>query len=327
MMKMAASRMETNLIQKLSLSRFIIMAHYPPRYSGTETIVYHVAPHDRNRDGPTRRSLQNFPLWISVPWRSLDQHEVGPLARFYAARLVLDPKGACPAERRQLEARRAVQAVKIHREERLLEEVHAGATPEPVGAHTDPDATLDHASHRRYAAAKVIVGARTMHSRDARPRQNLYLFFRDAGRKVGRDRLGCEKLYVTGVADGRKCYASPLVAAEDVGEATRTIPHELHLLGALGQVDRQLPPQLPRPLRRQTRGLGIDGVGRMHADRCVDALGQTLPKLARLSHDKLHRLLGGADLVREELGEDGPGHAAFGELRQAFPVGRRLGHV
>ena len=42
---------------------------------------------------------------------------------------------------------------------------------------------------------------------------------------------------------------------------------------------------------------------------------------------KLNCFLRGADLVREELGEDGPGHAAFGELRQAFPVGRRLGHV
>src|SRR5918997_3694343 len=59
--KMAASRMATNLTQKLNLSRFIIMARYPPGYSGTETIVYHVAPDDRGRDGPTRGGLQNVP--------------------------------------------------------------------------------------------------------------------------------------------------------------------------------------------------------------------------------------------------------------------------
>src|SRR5215212_7314096 len=327
MMKMAASRMETNLTQKPNFSRFIIMARYPPRYSGTETIVYHVAPDDRNRDGPTRRSLQNFSLRISVPRHGLDQGEVGPLAHFYAPRLALDPEGARPAERRQSQARRAIQAVEIYREERLLEEVHAGAAPEPVGAHPDPDATLDHAWHRRDAAAQVIVGARTMRSCDPRSRQNLYLLFRDPSCKMGRDRLGGEKLYVTGIAYGRSPHPSPLVAAEDVGEATRTVLNELHLFRTLGEVDRQLPVQLPRLLRRQARGRGIDGVGRMHADRCVDALGQTFLKLARLSHDKLHRLLRGTDLVREELGEDGPGHAAFGELRQAFPVGRRLDHV
>src|SRR5215217_5918182 len=273
MMKMAASRMETNLTQKPNFSRFIIMARYPPLCAGTETIVYHVAPDDRNRDGPTRRSLQNFSLRISVPRHGLDQREVGPLAHFYAPRLALDPEDARPAERRQSQARRAIQAVEIYREERLLEEVHAGAAPEPVGAHPHPDATLEHARHRRDAAAKVIVGARTMRGRDTRPRENLYLFFRDAGCEMGRDRPGGEKLYVASVADGRSAHPSPLVATEDVGEATRTVPHELHLLGALGQVDRQLPPQLPRPLRRQTRGLGIDGVGRMHADRCVYALG------------------------------------------------------
>src|SRR5215207_1714380 len=327
MMKMAASRMETNLTQKPNFSRFIIMARYPPLCSGTETIVYHVAPDDRNRDGPTRRSLQNFSLRISVPRHGLDQREVGPLAHFYAPRLALDPEGARPTERRQFQARRAIQAVEIYREERLLEEVHAGAAPEPVGSHPDPDATLDHARHQRDAAAKVIVGARTMCSRDTRSRQNLYVFVRADGCKMGRDRLGGGELYVTSVADGRKSYPSPLVTAEDVGEATRTVPHELHLLGTLREVDRQLPTQLPRPLRRQARGLGIDGVGGMHADRCVDAFGQTLPKFVRLSHDKLHRLLRGADLVREVLGEDGSGHAAFGELRQAFPVGRRLGHV
>ena len=61
------------------------MAHYPPRYSDTETIVYHVAPDDRDGDGPARRSLQNVPLGISVPRRDLDQREVGPLARLYAS--------------------------------------------------------------------------------------------------------------------------------------------------------------------------------------------------------------------------------------------------
>src|SRR5215203_227811 len=251
MMKMAASRMETNLTQKPNFSRFIIMARYPPLCSGTETIVYHVAPDDRNRDGPTRRSLQNFSLRISVPRHGLDQGEVGPLAHFYAPRLALDPEGARPAERRQSQARRAIQAVEIYREERLLEEVHAGTAPEPVGAHPDPDATLDHARHRRDAAAQVLVGARTMCGRDSGPRQDLYLLFRYERGEMGRDRLGGEKPHVAGVADGRESYPSPLVAAEDVGEAARTVPHELHLFGALGEMYRQLPPQLARPLRRK----------------------------------------------------------------------------
>src|SRR5918997_2416560 len=322
MMKTAASRMATNLTQKLNLSRFIIMARYPPRYSGTEAIVYHVAPDGREGDGPVRRGLQNLPLRTLVPQRELDQREVGPLAGFQAPRLVLYTEGTRPAERRKLQAGRAVQAVQIHRKHGLLEEVHAGTAPQPVGAHTDPDAPLDHARHRRDAAAEVIVGARAMRGRNAGPRQDVYLLFRDAGGEVGRDRLRGEKPHVAGVTDGRYPHPSPLVAPEDVGEATRAVPHELHFLGALGEVDRQLPPQIPRPLRRQARGLGIDGVGGMHADRDTDTVGQTLPKLVRLPHDELHRLLRGADLVRKELGEDGSGHATRGELRQAFPVGR-----
>src|SRR5919112_556815 len=327
MIKMAASRMETNLTQKPNLSRFIIMARYPPRYSGTQAIVYHVAPDDRDGHGPARRSLQNLPLRTLVPQRELDQREVGPVAGFQASRLVLDPEGTRPAQRRELQARRAVQAMKVHREQRLLEDGHAGAAPEPVGAHPDPDAPLDHTRHRRNAAAEVIVGARTMRGRNAGPRQDVYLFFRDAGGEVGRDRPGAEKPHVAGVANGRYPHPSPLVTSEDVGEAARAVPYELHLLGALGEVYRQLPPQVPRSLRRQARGLGIYGVGGMHADRDATALRQALPKLVRLPHDELHRLLRRADLVRKELGEDGSGHAARGELRQAFPVGRRLGHV
>src|SRR5918998_3417237 len=325
--KMAASRMATNLTQKLNLSRFIIMARYPPGYSGTETIVYHVAPDDRGRDGPTRGGLQNVPPRPPLLRRDLDQREIGPLAGFYASRLALDAEGSRPAERGQLQAGRAVQTMEFNSEERLLEKVHAGAAPEPVGAHPHPDAPLDHQRHRRDAAAQILVGAWAMRGRDARLRQNLYLLLRDIGGEVGRDGRGGEKPHVAGVADGRHTYPSPLVAAEDVGEATRATPHELHLFRALGEVNGQLPPQLPRPLRRQTRGLGIDGVGRMHADRRVDPLGQALPKPVRLSDYKLHRLLRGTDLVWKELGKDGPGHAACGELRQAFPVGRRLGHV
>ena len=174
---------------------------------------------------------------------------------------------------------------------------------------------------------KKVVGPGTVRRRDTGPRQDLYVFLRDTGRQVGRDRLWGEKLYVLGVTDGRGTHPSPLVAAEDVGEAAGAVPYELDLFGALGEVYRQRPAHLPRAPRRQTRRLGIYGVRRMHADPCVHTFGQTSLQFAGLSDDELDGLLGGADLVREELGEDGPGHAALGELRQAFSVRRGLGHV
>jgi hypothetical protein len=58
----------------------------------------------------------------------------------------------------------------------------------------------------------------------------------------------------------------------------------------------------------------------MHADLRADTLRQTFSKLAHLRDYIVDGRLRGADLMREELGVDGPGHPAFGELRQAFSV-------
>src|SRR5215212_1692047 len=76
--KNAASTMATSFIQKLILSRFIIMAGYPPRFSGTETIVYHVAADYGNRDSPPGSGLEDLPLGISPVERRLYYCEIGP---------------------------------------------------------------------------------------------------------------------------------------------------------------------------------------------------------------------------------------------------------
>src|SRR5215207_7847495 len=78
MRKNAASTMDTNLTQKPSLSRFIIMAVYPPESSGAETIVYHVTPNDGGRDSPAGGRFEKTPFLISVLLRGLDHGEVGP---------------------------------------------------------------------------------------------------------------------------------------------------------------------------------------------------------------------------------------------------------
>src|ERR687889_742492 len=96
MRKNAASTMDTNLTQKLSLSRFIIMAGYPPRSSPTEAIVYHVTANDRGRHSPAGRGLENSPLGISILGRGLDHGEVGPLPSIERPRLGLDTERARP---------------------------------------------------------------------------------------------------------------------------------------------------------------------------------------------------------------------------------------
>ena len=59
--------MDTNLTQKLILSRFIIMAVYPPDSSGAETIVYHVTANDGGRDSPAGGSFENaLPFSLSM---------------------------------------------------------------------------------------------------------------------------------------------------------------------------------------------------------------------------------------------------------------------
>src|SRR5215207_1081390 len=252
MRKKAASTMETNLTQKLSLSRFIIISGYPPRSSGAETIVYHVTPNDRSHYSPTGRSLQNTPLGISVLPRGLDHREVGPLPRLERPRLALDAERARSPERRERHAGRTAHTVQLHREERLLEEVHARAAPEPVCTHPDPDAPLDHTWHGRDAAREEVVRTGTVRRRDAGLRENVQILLRDAGRQVRGYRLWGEELYALGVANRRDANPSPLVAAEDVSEAALTVPDELDLLGALGEVDRKPPPHLPRATRRQT---------------------------------------------------------------------------
>src|SRR5215208_5940326 len=167
MRKNAASTMDTNLTQKLSLSRFIIMAVYPPGSSGAETIVYHVAANDGGRDSPAGGSFESAPFGISVLLRGLDHGEVGPLPHLKRPRSGLDTERLRPSQRCQLEACRRAQTVQSHREQRLLEEVHARAAPEPVRTHTDPDATRDQARQGRDATPEEVV--RTGQSTAATP--------------------------------------------------------------------------------------------------------------------------------------------------------------
>src|SRR5215203_4105754 len=214
--KNAASTMDTNLTQKLSLSRFIIMAVYPPGSSRAETIVYHVTANDRGRDSPAGCSFENFPLGISILPRGLDHGEVGPLPRIERPRCGLDTERTRPSQRRQLEACRTAHTVQLHREQRLLEEVHARAAPEPVCSHTDPDATGDHAKYGRDATPEEVVRTGTMCRRYAGLRQNPYVLFGDSCRQVRGYRLGGEKSHVLGVAHGRYTRPSPLVATEDI---------------------------------------------------------------------------------------------------------------
>src|SRR5918995_6275860 len=94
--KNAASTMDTNLTQKLSLSRFIIMAVYPPGPSGAETIVYHVAANDGGRDSPAGGSFENAPFGIPVLLRGFDHGEVGPLPHLERPRCGLDTECARP---------------------------------------------------------------------------------------------------------------------------------------------------------------------------------------------------------------------------------------
>src|SRR5215210_5671849 len=326
MRKNAASTMDTSLTQKPILSRFIIMAGYPPQSSGTQTIVYHVAADYRNGDSPPGGGLENLLLGISTLERRLDHGEIGPFPRLQRPRLGLDTERARPPERRQLETSHAAHTMHLHREQRLFEEVHARAAPEPVCTHTDPDAGGDHAKYGRDATPEEVVRTGTMCRRYAGLRQNPYVLFGDSCRQVRGYRLGGEKSHVLGVAHGRYTRPSPLVATEDIGEPAGTILDELHLLGTLGEVDRERPPHLPRPLCRQTRGLGVHGIRRMYTDPGVHALRQTFTELTRLRDYELDGFLRGADLVREELGVDGPRHPAFGELRQTLPVRGRFGH-
>src|SRR5829696_304 len=316
--KNAASTMDTNLTQKLSLSRFIIMAVYPPGSSGAETIVYHVTTNDRGRDSPAGGSFESAPFEIPVLLRGLDHGEVGPLT--HLERPGLDTERPRSSQRCQLEASRPAHTVHLHREQRLLEEVHARAAPKSVCSHTDPDATGDHGGHGRNAAPEVGVGTGAVRHCYAGLRQNLYVLLGDSRRQVRGYGLGGEQLHALCVADGRDTNATPLVSTEDVCEPARTTLQELDLLGALGEVDRELPPHLPRLARNQTRGLRINGVRGMHTDLRVDSLRQTFSKLAHLRDYKVDSLLRGTDLMREELGVDGPRHPAFGELRQAFSV-------
>src|SRR5829696_958156 len=104
--KMAVSRMATNLTQKPILSRFIIMAVYPPGSSDARTIVYHVSPDDRGHDPTACSGLEHVPLRIPVPRHDLDQRQVGPFACLYGPRLSLDAERPRPPERGQLEADR-----------------------------------------------------------------------------------------------------------------------------------------------------------------------------------------------------------------------------
>src|SRR5918992_4039806 len=165
--KNAASTMDTNLTQKLSLSRFIIMAVYPPGSSGAETIVYHVAASDGGRDSPAGRGFENAPLGISALPRGLDHGEVRPLPRIERPRSGLDAERPRPSQGCQLEACRTSHVVQLHREQRLLEEVHARAAPEPVCSHTDPDAPGDHGGHGGDAAPEVGVGKGAVRRRPA----------------------------------------------------------------------------------------------------------------------------------------------------------------
>src|SRR5215211_4615886 len=229
MRKNAASTMDTSLTQKPILSRFIIMACYLLQSSGTETIVYHVATDYRNRDSPPGGGLEDLLLGISTLERRLDHGEIGPFPRLQRPRLGLDTERARPPERRQLEARRAAHTMHLHREQRLFEEVHARAAPEPIRTHTDPDAGGDHAKHGRDAAPEEVVRTGTMRRRYAGLDQNPYVLFGDSGRQVRGYRLGGEKLHVLGIAHGRYSHSSPLVATEDVGESAGPTLYELDL--------------------------------------------------------------------------------------------------
>src|SRR5215211_4944590 len=220
--KNAARTMDTNLTQKPSLSRFIIMAVYPPGSSGAETIVYHVTANDRGRDSPAGGSFQYSLLCISVLLRSLDHGEVGPLPHLERPRFGLDTERPRPSKRRQLEACRPAHTVQLHREQRLLEEVHARAAPEPVCSHTDPDATGNHGRHGRDATPEVGVGTGAVRRRHAGLRQNLYVLLGDSRRQVRGYGLWGEQLHALCVADGREANSTPLVSAEDVCEAART---------------------------------------------------------------------------------------------------------
>src|SRR5688572_16733283 len=197
MRKTAESSMATSLTQKLSLSRFIIMAVYPPRSSSTETIVYHVAPDYRGNDPTTCRGLDDVPRGISALERCLDQYEVGPFTHF--ERPGLDAERPRPTQGRQLQTPGTAYIVQIHRKECLLEEVHAGATPEPVGAHPDPDSAFDHVPHGRDAAREEIVRPGAVCRGDAGPSEDLDVLFRDPRRQVGGYRLWGEEPYVPGV--------------------------------------------------------------------------------------------------------------------------------
>src|SRR5829696_5077670 len=327
MRKNAASTMDTNFTQKPSFSRFIIMAGCPPRCSHTETIVYHVTPDDRNRDPPAGRGLENASLWISVLGGGLDHGEVSPFPNIERTRLGLDTERARPTKRRKLEARSTAPTVELHGVQRLLEQVHAWAAPQPVGTHTDPDATGDHLRHGCDAAPEKVVRTGAVRRRRAGLRQHPYIFFRDSRRQVRGYGLGGEEFNPLRVAHGRNTRSSPLIATEDIGEATSTALYELYLLGALGEVDRQRPTQLAGLPRRQTRRFRVHGVRGMHADPRVYSLRQSFSKLTSLPYYDLDRLFWGADLVREELGVDGPRHPALGELRQAFPVWGGLCHI
>src|SRR5215203_3198335 len=208
--KNAASTMATSFIQKLILSRFIIMAGYPPRFSGTETIVYHVAADYGNRDSPPGSGLEDLPLGISTVERRLYYCEIGPFPRLQRPRLGLDTERARPPERRQLETSHATHTMHLHREQRLLEKVHARTAPEPVSTHTDPDAGGDHAKHGRDAAPEEVIRTGTMRRRYAGLDQNPYVLFGDSGRQVRGYRLGGEQLHVLSIAHGRYSHSSPL---------------------------------------------------------------------------------------------------------------------
>src|SRR5918995_3209439 len=213
--KNAASTMDTNLTQKLSLLRFIIMAVYPPGSSRAETIVYHVTVNDRGRDSPAGCSFENFPLGISIPPRGLDHGEVGPLPHIERPRCGLDTERTRPSQRRQLEACCTAHTVQLQREQRLLEEVHARAAPEPVCSHTYPDAAGYHGRHGRNAAPEVGVGTGAVRHCRAGLRQNLYVLLGDSRSQMRGYGLGGEQLYALCVADGRDANSPPLVSAED----------------------------------------------------------------------------------------------------------------
>src|SRR5215211_3026568 len=220
--KNAASTMETNLTQKLILSRFIIMAVYPPGFSGAETIVYHVAANHGRYESRAGVSFENPPFGIPVVLRGLDHGEVGPLPHLGRPRSGLDTERPRPSRLCQLEACRPAHAVQLHREQRLLEEIHARAAPKPVCSHTDPDATGDHGGHGRDAAPEVGVGTGAVRHSHAGLRQYLYVILGDSRRQVRGYGLRGEQLHALCVADGREANSTPLVSSEDVCEAART---------------------------------------------------------------------------------------------------------